>query len=38
MQLGTRAGFAATVVLLMMVPLAGSEIKGATRWVSIGGF
>ena len=31
-------GFAATVVLLMIVPLAGSEIKGATRWVSIGGF
>ena len=29
-------GFAATVVLLMIVPLAGSEIKGATRWVSIG--
>ncbi|EDP64773.1 hypothetical protein BAL199_04914 [alpha proteobacterium BAL199] len=31
-------GFAATLVLLVIVPLAGNEIKGATRWVSIAGF
>lgn len=31
-------GFAATLILLAAVPLAGQEIKGATRWLSIGGF
>lgn len=31
-------GFAATIVLLAIVPLVGQEIKGATRWVSIGSF
>src|SRR3546814_1677056 len=30
-------GFAATLVLLAVVPLAGHEIKGATRWVSVAG-
>ena len=30
-------GFAVTLVLLIAVPLVGSEIKGATRWISIGG-
>jgi len=31
-------GFAATVVMLLLVPLVGNEIKGATRWISLGGF
>lgn len=31
-------GFAATVVLLLLVPLVGAEIKGATRWISLAGF
>jgi len=30
-------GFVATVVMLVLVPLVGPEIKGATRWLSIGG-
>ena len=29
-------GFAATVVMLLLVPLVGNEIKGATRWISLG--
>ncbi len=31
-------GFVATVVMLLLVPLLGHEIKGATRWLSIAGF
>lgn len=30
-------GFAATLALLVAVPLVGPEIKGATRWLSFGG-
>lgn len=31
-------GFVATLILLLLVPLMGSEIKGATRWISVAGF
>ena len=31
-------GFVATVVMLLLVPLVGQEIKGATRWLSLAGF
>ncbi|MEQ8817243.1 MAG: putative peptidoglycan glycosyltransferase FtsW [Thalassobaculum sp.] len=31
-------GFVATVVMLLLVPLVGQEIKGASRWLSLGGF
>lgn len=31
-------GFAATLFLLVLVPLVGHEIKGATRWLALGGF
>lgn len=31
-------GFAATLGLLVLVPLIGNEIKGATRWLALGGF
>jgi cell division protein FtsW len=30
-------GLAATLVLLMLVPVLGAEIKGATRWISFAG-
>jgi cell division protein FtsW len=30
-------GFAVTLLLLILAPLTGSEIKGATRWIYIGG-
>jgi cell division protein FtsW len=31
-------GLLGTIVLLALVPLVGTEIKGATRWISIAGF
>lgn len=31
-------GFAVVVLLLIVTPLVGQEIKGATRWIAIGGF
>jgi cell division protein FtsW len=31
-------GLLATIGLLILVPLVGNEIKGATRWISIAGF
>jgi cell division protein FtsW len=31
-------GLAGTIVLLALVPVIGTEIKGAVRWISIGGF
>ncbi|MEQ9333707.1 putative peptidoglycan glycosyltransferase FtsW [Thalassobaculum sp.] len=31
-------GFVATVAMLLLVPLVGQEIKGASRWLSLGGF
>lgn len=30
-------GFLGSMVLMMLLPLAGTEIKGATRWMYIGG-
>ncbi|HEY7600742.1 MAG TPA: putative peptidoglycan glycosyltransferase FtsW [Candidatus Limnocylindrales bacterium] len=31
-------GFAAALVLTALTPIAGSEIKGASRWISLAGF
>lgn len=31
-------GMAGTIVLLMMVPIFGTETKGAKRWISLAGF
>ena len=31
-------GFAVVVLLLVVTPIVGQEIKGATRWIAIGGF
>lgn len=31
-------GFAASIGLMLLVPLVGPEVKGARRWISLGGF